>query len=190
MSTFNDSNAGVLSTKIISIISSLSAAFIIIYHSILRYQKTTKNEIENINSILNRISVIVLYVILISSFTFSITLCLHMFEIITPFGPISISCFALYVINVFQWSLNKTFVYYSYFLRLQTSYNNSMFELNKYVAIILYLSATIYFSAYILNIILRTNPNGFKWSNKYNYCHNTAQLEGTMGYIIVFGIVI
>ena len=126
---------------------------------------------------------IITYCILIFSITMNIISVFHSFLIITPFGPVKISCFASSIWFLSNYAFNKISIQISYFLRLQIAFKDTIFEVNKYLIIALYIASIIYFFVIIIAISI-SDPNDTYWDEQYSYCNSKSNSTNSLFYTI------
>ena len=86
-------------------------------------------------------------------------------------------CYIIYCINTLLWSSNKTFLTYSYFLRLDTTFYATRFQINKWLLNIFYIVATLNFLGYIITLILQTKVSAFTLNEEYGFCDSISNTE-------------
>ena len=89
-----------------------------------------------------------------------------------------------------MYAVQKTLVYYTYYLRLDVSYGESDFQVNRCLLYFLYLVTTIYFLIYIIFIATEDSSN-YEWNDDYKICvDSVAHIDNLEGWLIAIGIVV
>ena len=159
------------SIRVTVILCSVASFALLCYHSIELWKTMQRRKKEPIAPFSSKLLGISLYVCLISALFFNIVTSFQMFP--TPNPSTNPPCFILYCIGLILYGVNKTSVYYSYLLRLDLSYKDTSFELNKCFLRVLYVLAMLYFCAHPASIIIHTKDlHGirFVWNNEYGFC--------------------
>ena len=178
MSSFVESLAYVVSKKIISVFSIISILILIIYHFIKIYLSPGLYKV-------NLFVKIIAYTILSTALIIGIYSALVIFLVTTPLNDsiITQSCYSqLFTAAVF-YGINKTAIQYSYFLRLQISYKNSVFQINKCCLSTMYILSALYFVLIIMAYAL-SNDATFYYNSKYHICSNRTVDAASAGVII------
>ena len=183
MSSFIESHSYVVTKKIISIFSIISIIIIILHHLIKIYLNPGAYKVHLYVKI-------IAYTILSSALVMGCYSAMVIFLITTPMNDsiITQSCYSQLFTTIIFYGINKSAMQYSYFLRLQISYKDSIFEINKFCIYTLYICTTIYFILIVI-VYAQSNDDAFYYNSTYHICNNNLDSNSSAG-IIIGGIVI
>eukprot|EP01084_Bolivina_argentea_P168275 291867_1 len=162
----------------------------IIYHTIIQYKHgiSFPEIINRSKKIRIKAVIVILYLFLFCSLIFNLFYLLHMSEVFVPDGYVKMNCNIVYGILTVLYVLNKTILYYSYFLRLDITYNDSTFEVNKRLLLTLSILTVVYFFIWVMYWFYGPKDT-FYYNQTYNYCYRetatTSNIFGTIGIILV-----
>ena len=158
-----------LIAKIIVILSTVASIVIAIYHRIVKCTqpinpdaiKPTKKS-KALNIIQEFCIISAAFFCIINSFAFfGLNSASH--------ESTHIPCYITYIFGVGMYAINKCLVYYTYFLRLQVAFGNTIYKASNYLLSFLYISTTIYFLTYLM-AIFSSDKQEFQWNDKYDLC--------------------
>lgn len=200
---FVESNTFQPFAVIISSVCCIATILVILYHSIAKYLHSAESQLQqnNSDSLITpsiwfkwkiKMTNIVIYMSLFASLSFDVFYVLHMAKVIIPNGLLHVSCKSVYGVLSILYALNKTIIYYSYFLRLDTTYYQSTFQVNQCLLLTLEILTFIYFIIYLLYWMIYVPDNDIYFYNaEYNYCYRkTATTDHETGVITVILIVL
>lgn len=99
-------------------------------------------------------------------------------------------CYIAYMMGTFLYGSNKTCIYYSYFLRLDITYNNAKgFGVNNCVLNTCYILTTAYFFITTGFQMFLAKPAYFKWSDEFQFCEHTVSIVNHPIGIIIWPLV-
>lgn len=182
MAAFVQSDGYVVSAKIISILSVIMISFIIIHHAI----KSSKAQPDDTINVRVRI---IAFCILCSALIMCTYYVLAIWLIITPFEDsiITESCYSFFLMGSILFAFNKTCIHFSYFLRLQISYKDSVFQVNKYFLGLLYILSALYFISLVFLYSIG-NPDHYYWNARYKYCYYEGNYTDDTYHLIIAGM--
>ena len=172
-------------STVMVIICAVLASIILFYHTIIDCRAKKQEQTNTKAKILNY----VLRFCIIGATLSNITSCFFHFGIETTNGTIHVSCYPLFIVNTLIYGMNKANIYFSYFLRLDVSFEGSSFQVNKCLLRVLYIITGLYFMGYIFNIPF-TDKRDFTWNYEYNVCERrSSNFQSLTGLILAMGII-
>lgn len=160
--------------KIIATITFTCTVALVIYHSVKHCQQKYIEQTK-----LNKAANFLFYLIFVCSVAFNLGFVLHAYHIIEPSGMISISCATYAVSSNAIFRLLKLFVFYSFILRLQMSYNDSAFRIRKWIIIVFYALSSIYIAMLICIPWLFASDSYWRWNENERSCEYIARYIST-----------
>ena len=189
--TLIHSDRYVLSAQIISTTCALASIALLLFHVVRKHKYDhVHNDKSNVAFSKGKLLAFEINIILVLSLISNALLCLMYMQLITPSGPLSMQCFTFYILYVLLWALNKTFIYYSYFLRLDLSFADSAFAVNRHLLRTLYAGNTLYFIVYVIVLAFVEEPRHYFWNARYQYCERTPNIHSGTLLVVLSALII